>query len=67
MEDETDIVVRMNGTYYKAYHIGTNEYAVYIKKKNIHTYPVEIEVLTKDQEICRVVQTKKIDEGEILP
>lgn len=66
LKDETDIIVRINDTYYKAYHIGANEYAVYIKKKNIQTYPAEIEVLTKDQEICRVVQTKKIDEGEIL-
>lgn len=67
LEDDTDIVVRINDTYYEAYHIGANDYEIYIKKKKIQTYPVEIEVLTKDQEICRVVQTKRIDEGEILP
>ena len=67
LEEETDIVVRINDTYYKAYHIDSNGYAVYIKKKNIQDYPVEVEVLTKDQGIYRVVQKKVIDEGEILP
>ena len=67
LEDETDIIVRVNDTYYKAYHTGTNGYTVYMKKKNIQDGPAEIEVLTKDQEICRVVQIKKIDGGEILP
>lgn len=64
--EETDIVVKINDTYYKSYHIGTNGYEVYIKKEKIQAYPVEIEVLTKDQEICRVVQIKRIEEGEIL-
>lgn len=64
--NETDIVVGINGSYYKAYHIGTNDYEVYIKKKNIQTYPVELEVLAKDQKDYRVVQTREIREGEIL-
>lgn len=62
--NETDIIVGMNGTYYKAYHIGSNDYEIYIKKESITTYPVEIEVLIKDQETYQVVQTKKITQGE---
>ena len=67
LEDETDIIVGINGTYYKAYHIDANDYAVYIKKENITTYPVEIEVLTKNLDTYHVVQAKKINEGELLP
>ncbi|MDE6024987.1 MAG: hypothetical protein K2G45_05980 [Lachnospiraceae bacterium] len=66
LENETDIIVRINGTYYEAYHTRENNYEVYIKKNAIQTNPVEIEVLTKDKEICRVVQIKTIDEGDIL-
>lgn len=61
--NETDIVVGINGCYYKAYHIGTNDYEVYIKKKNIQTDSPDIEVLIKDQKEYRVVQTN--GRGEI--
>lgn len=67
LEDETDIIVRINDKYYKAYHIGSNDYEVYIKKENLTTYPVEIEVLTKTLDTYRVVQTKIINEGDLLP
>lgn len=67
LEDETDIIVRINGKYYNAYHIDSNDYEVYIKKENITAYPVEIEILTKNLNDYRVVQTKKINEGELLP
>ncbi len=60
LEDETDIVVGINGSYYKAYHIGANDYEVYIKKENLPTYPIELTVLVKDQKTYRVVQTKQI-------
>lgn len=66
LEDETDIIVRINGTCYEAYHIGNNDYELYMKKKNVRIWPAEIEILTKDRQICRVVQTEQIDEGEIL-
>lgn len=64
--DETDIVVQINGIYYEAYHIGTNDYEVYIPKESINTYPVDIKVLTRDRESCRIVGTKMIDEGELI-
>lgn len=67
LEDETDIIVGIHGTYYKAYHIGSNQYEIYIKKNDIQTYPVEIEVVTKNQSTYKIVQTKKIEEGELLP
>lgn len=65
LNDETDIIVRINGTYYEAYHIGTNDYEVYIPKEDIQTYPVEIQVLTRNQGIYRIIREKTIDEGEI--
>lgn len=65
LAEETDIVVRINDNYYKAYHTGSNGYEIYLKKEEIQTYPAELEVLAKDQDICRSLQTRKI--GEILP
>ena len=65
--DETDILVRINDTYYKAYHIGCNGYELYVKKEKIQTWPMELEVLTEDQGIYRSVQVKKVKEGELLP
>lgn len=65
--DETDILVRINDTYYKAYHIGCNGYELYVKKEKIQTWPAELEVLTEDQGIYRSVQVKKVKEGELLP
>lgn len=67
LKDETEIIVRINGTYYESYHIESNGYEVYIQKEDIQTYPVEIEVLTKDANVYKLVQTKKIDKGAILP
>ncbi len=62
LENETDIVVGISGSYYKAYHTGTNDYEVYIKKKNLQTDTVEIEVLTKDQNNYRLIKQKRIEE-----
>lgn len=67
LQEETDIVVRINGTDYEAYYLGTNEYAVFIKKEDINTWPVEIGVLTKDRDLLQMVYTTTIDEGELLP
>ncbi len=67
LEEETDIIVGIQGAYYNAYHIGSNQYEVYIKKDEITAYPVEIEVLTKTQNACNIVQTRNIEEGELLP
>ena len=65
LKNETDIFVRINGVCYQAYHTGSNDYEIYMKKDNIRSYPAEIEVLTKEQGTCRIVRTKKIEEGEI--
>lgn len=67
LEEETDIIVKINDNYYKAFHSGVNSYELYIKKENLQIYPITIDVLTKDQEICKIVQTKQIEKGEILP
>lgn len=65
--NETEISVRVNDNCYQAYHTGSDGYVVYIKKKDIQSFPAEIEVLAKDQGISRAVQTKRIGEGELLP
>lgn len=67
LEDETDIFVRVNGVCYQAYHIGSDDYEIYIKKDKVRTYPAEIEILTEGKGTCRRVQTEKIAKGEILP
>lgn len=62
---ETDIVIQVNDAYYKAYHTGSNGYAVYLKKEDVPPCPVDIRVLTEEQGIYRVIQTKKIE--NLLP
>ena len=59
--EETDIIIQVNDAYYKAYHTGSNGYVVYMKKEDMPSCPVEIEVLTEDQGIYKVIQTKKIE------
>lgn len=66
LEEETDIFVRVNGVCYAPYYTGDNGFEMYIKKEKLRDYPLEIAVLAEDQGICRVVQEKKVDEGEIL-
>ncbi|MCM1297036.1 MAG: hypothetical protein NC311_15970 [Muribaculaceae bacterium] len=66
LENETDIIVRLNDTCYEAYHTGENTYELYIKKDTIVSQPLELEVLLRDSENCRSVQIKNIDEGERL-
>lgn len=66
LSDETDIVVRAGDIYYEAYHIGNNDFELYIPKDDIQSYPVEIAVLTRDEDTYRCVRTKTIDEGEML-
>lgn len=67
LNEETDIVVCIDGICHEAYHIGANEYELYIPKEEILSYPVEIEVLLRDADTYRSVQKKIIEEGEILP
>lgn len=62
--EETDILVKVNDACYQAYHTGSNGYEIYMKKEKIKTWPARIEVLTKDQNLCRSVQAKKIEKGE---
>lgn len=59
--EETDIIIQVNDAYYKAYHTGSNGYAIYMKKENMSSCPVEIEILTEDQGTYKVIQTKKIE------
>lgn len=66
LEYETDIIVRINDTYYEAYHTGENTYELYIKKDEIKNKSLELEVLLKDNEIYKSIYTKTIDEGERL-
>ena len=66
LEEETDIIVWINGCYYKAYHTGENGFEIYIKKKDIQNYPVGLKVLTKNQKEYRTVLTKEIRGGEVL-
>ena len=65
--DETDIVVRINDTYYRPYYTGENSYELYMKKEEIRIWPAELEILTEEQGIYRSVQRKNIEEGELLP
>lgn len=67
LEDKTEIMVRINDVCYQAYHIGSNGYALYVKKEHMPTFPAEAQVLLKDQGSCRSAQAQTIEEGEITP
>lgn len=64
LKEETDIFVCVNGVCRRAYHIGDNGYEVYIKKKEINAWPAEIKVMTEDQGISKVVQTRQVEKRE---
>ena len=53
---DTDIIVRIAGTPYEAYHTGDAEYSVYIKKDAVKEWPVmvELELRYSDGKVIRV-------------
>lgn len=65
--EETNIVIQVGGSYYKAYHTGSNGYVAYMEKENMPAAPVELGVLTEDQGAYRTVQTKQAEKRELLP
>ena len=50
LENDTDILVEVNGTTYEAYHTGENSFCIYLKKENV-TFPADVKVLVKGDPI----------------
>ena len=59
----TDILIKINGKTYRAYHIKDNGFAVYLKKESV-TFPAETEILVKDESI-KSVKTKTFNINSI--
>ena len=65
LKDNTDIILRIAGEPYEAFHTGAAEYAVYIKKEQIHAWPLEVSLELRDGENLISVEGKTFNEGDI--
>lgn len=65
IQERTNVLINIDGTYYEAYHTENNGYAVYVKKTTITELPINIKVVTENGGEYKVVQTRLIKEGEL--
>ena len=62
LENNTDILIELNGTVYKAYHVGDNGFALYLKKETV-TLPAVAKVIVTGN-ITQAVEVKTLDSDE---
>ncbi len=65
MDEEGDIIIRLDGVPYVAYHTGATQFEVYIKKEKISTFPLEVSVEIESQSKLTSVAKRALEEGDI--
>ena len=65
IDTETDIIVRIGGTAYEAYHTGENEFEVYMKKEKLAKFPVSVSLEIENGGKRTSVFQRSFEEGDV--
>lgn len=64
LSEEDDILVEINGKVYRAFHIGTDGFQMYIKKTSLEHFPISVKIILSHDGEKRIIAENIFNEGD---